>query len=97
MKNLTFTLVLFTALLVPALVRADNDTPTDVATFLERSDECEHWAGEEPYDAARRKEIEQAVKKLKCETVDDDRGALLKKYKDTPSVTTLLNNSAEGS
>ncbi len=38
--------------------------PKDVRAYLERREACEHWRGEEGYDAARRREIEAAV----CET-----------------------------
>jgi hypothetical protein len=35
--------------------------PPDVRAFIARRGSCEHWLGEEPYDAARRREIDRAV------------------------------------
>jgi hypothetical protein len=34
--------------------------PTDVRAFLARENTCQHFAGEEPYDDERRRELEQA-------------------------------------
>jgi hypothetical protein len=34
--------------------------PADVQAFLARENTCQHFAGEEPYDDARRAELEQA-------------------------------------
>src|SRR5690349_17160540 len=36
----------------------------DVRDFLQRRQDCRHWAGEEGYDAARRAEINAAYAKL---------------------------------
>ena len=38
--------------------------PPDAAKWVKRYDECEHWLGEEPYDAKRRREIDKAIKRL---------------------------------
>jgi len=38
----------------------------DVRDFLQRRTDCNHWAGEEGYDAARRAEINAAYAKLRC-------------------------------
>ncbi|WP_332809076.1 hypothetical protein [Stenotrophomonas sp.] len=35
--------------------------PADVRAFIERENTCQHFAGEEPYDAQRRKELEDAM------------------------------------
>nr|WP_267472916.1 hypothetical protein [Stenotrophomonas rhizophila] len=34
--------------------------PADVRAFLERENLCQHFAGEEPYDAARKRDLEAA-------------------------------------
>jgi hypothetical protein len=40
--------------------------PADVAAFVDRMVQCAHWAGEEPYDAPRKREIDKALKSLGC-------------------------------
>lgn len=35
--------------------------PADVQAFIERENSCQHFAGEEPYDDARRRELEAAI------------------------------------
>ncbi|MCS6624882.1 hypothetical protein N0B44_18360 [Roseibacterium beibuensis] len=47
-----------------------------VSRFVERAKMCEHWAGEEPYDAARRAEIERNLRDLRCTTITRDGEAL---------------------
>lgn len=37
--------------------------PAPIRAFVARQDTCTHFAGEEPYDAARRRELEQAMAK----------------------------------
>jgi len=54
--------------------------PRDVRAFIARKSECNHWAGEEPYDAARGKQIERAVGRLKCDTLDRDGAALQRRH-----------------
>ncbi|PSJ36820.1 hypothetical protein [Allosphingosinicella deserti] len=38
--------------------------PPDVRAFITRRDGCDHFRGEEGYDAARRKQIEAQLKRL---------------------------------
>jgi hypothetical protein len=47
-----------------------------VDALIARADACLHFAGEEPYDAARRAEIEKALTANRCETVVADGDAL---------------------
>ncbi len=54
--------------------------PRDVRVFIARKSECNHWAGEDPYDAERAKQIERAVLRLKCETLDKDEAALTRRH-----------------
>ena len=37
---------------------------------------CNHWMGEEPYDAERAKEIERAIAQLRCAELDADEAAI---------------------
>jgi hypothetical protein len=69
--------------------------PPAVAAFLDRSEQCDHWAGEEPYDEARRKEIDAAFDRLHCETIPAERQRLQQRYKKDAAVMNALNESDE--
>lgn len=55
--------------------------PHDVETFLDRRAQCEHWAGEEPYDGPRAREIEAAVQRLRCNSLETDEFRIRLRYK----------------
>ena len=52
------------------LLAATDPLPPDVKVFVERRSHCEHWAGEEPYDAPRAAEIEAALRQFHCDSVE---------------------------
>ncbi|GAB2880111.1 hypothetical protein GCM10027277_56670 [Pseudoduganella ginsengisoli] len=66
-----------------------------MALFIDRYVECNHWGGEEPYDAERRKEILAAVTKLRCLQLDADEKALLKKYMSNPAVSRAIKQTKQ--
>lgn len=55
--------------------------PHDVEAFLDRRAQCEHWAGEEPYDGPRASEIEGAVQRLRCNNLEADESRIRLRYK----------------
>jgi hypothetical protein len=60
-------------------------TPPDIAAYVRRRMQCNHWAGEEPYDKARLGEINRAVAKLNCRALDADETALRRRYRHAPA------------
>ncbi|QIH09246.1 MULTISPECIES: hypothetical protein [unclassified Pseudomonas] len=62
--------------------------PAEVTTFLQRHEECLHFAGEEPYDAERRAELEKATKT--CIGLDRQLASLREQYKDDAEVIQAL-------
>jgi hypothetical protein len=50
--------------------------PQEVLDFVKRRTDCQHWTGEEGYDAARRAEINAAYARLRCATLEADEAAL---------------------
>jgi hypothetical protein len=52
----------------PAVVVARM--PLDVRRFIERRQSCDHWAGEEPYDRDRARQIDSALRRDRCDTID---------------------------
>lgn len=69
--------------------------PKDVAAIAERIAMCRHFAGEDPYDAARRKEIASAMKKYRCDKLDTDEAVLRKRYKDNHAAIAVLQKAHE--
>ncbi|SCX32194.1 hypothetical protein DSM25558_5408 [Agrobacterium sp. DSM 25558] len=55
--------------------------PHDVEAFLDRRAQCEHWAGEEPYDGPRAGEIAVAVERLRCDSLETDESRIRLRYK----------------
>lgn len=68
--------------------------PDDVAALEVRWEACHHWAGEEPYDDERRREIAAGVA-ASCPGNDVTRAALLDKYADRPDVVRRLRDLPE--
>ncbi|CAG2089736.1 hypothetical protein [Xanthomonas arboricola] len=63
--------------------------PEDVRTLVEDYDTCEHFAGEEPYDADRRHEIEVAIAQF-CTPAPARLAKLLKQYRNNARVSDWL-------
>lgn len=53
--------------------------PKEVADLIDRIVGCNHWSGEEPYDAQRRQEIEKAVGDLRCNDLMADEAMIRKR------------------
>lgn len=60
----------------------------DVLDWLSRSEGCEHWAGEEPYDAERKREIDSGLSG--CGALPAERKALLRAHRKDPSIQRAL-------
>jgi cytochrome c556 len=69
--------------------------PKDVAQLIDRFAGCNHWSGEEPYDAERKKEIAQAMVDLRCERLAADEAAAIKRYAKQPKTIRALKQAKE--
>jgi hypothetical protein len=67
--------------------------PKDAAAVVNRRLECIHWAGEEPYDKARAREIARATIRAKCDSLDRDEAALLKRYTNDSKVVKAVHDA----
>lgn len=76
------------------LLDAAMTVPTEVFDWLGRKLMCDHWLGEEAYDADRRDQINSAVRELRCEAEPTDRAALTVRYADNPMLTALIARTA---
>ena len=83
-----------------ALVLSGCADPTwsddTVTRFVERAQMCEHWMGEEPYDAARRAEIDRSLTDLRCTTIRRDGEALKLSRKDRPDDLRRIDEALAG-
>lgn len=52
----------------------------DVIELVDRLVGCNHWSGEDAYDAERGQEIASALAELKCERLEQDLAATRKRY-----------------
>lgn len=76
------------------LLDAAMTVPTEVFDWMGRKQLCDHWQGEEGYDADRRAQIDAAVRELRCAVVAADGAALTIKYADNPRLMALLARAA---
>lgn len=67
-----------------------------VTRFVERAAMCEHWMGEEPYDDARRAEIDGTLNDLRCTTIRRDGEALKLSRKDRPEDLGRIDEALAG-
>ena len=73
---------------------AASALPADVAALQAQFETCEHFAGEEPYDADRKKQIEDAIE-ANCKPVKAATPAIKAKYADNPAVMAVVKNWEE--
>ena len=71
-------MMFFAALLLAADPAAA--LPADVRRFVDDHARCEHWLGEDGYDADRARDIAAAVK-ASCPGIDRRRARLLRRYR----------------
>lgn len=86
-------LLLAAPLLVPQHVQARPNQPADAKAYVTRRMGCSHWGGEDAYDAARVREIGEAVRSLRCDTVDADGRRLRRRYRRQPDVLKTLDRT----
>lgn len=67
-----------------------------VARFVERAEMCEHWMGEEPYDDARRAEIDRNLNDLRCTTITRDGEALKISRRERPEDLRRIDEALAG-
>ncbi len=85
-------MILSALMLLQAVATVDATEPAlppDARKFLLRYEECEHWLGEEPYDEARRRQIDRAVNKV-CRGIDRAATRLRAKHPTNMAVDRLL-------
>ena len=69
-----------------------TECPEDINQFLQRAETCQYFGGEEPYDDARRAEIENAMKQAECEWQSCSFHTLMKKYEGQEKYTKMITD-----
>lgn len=64
--------------------------------LVERAEGCVHFAGEEPYDDARRADIEQALTELRCDTLAKDAAFERARFEGAPEAQARLDQAMDG-
>jgi hypothetical protein len=72
-----------------------ESAPQKVATFIERRANCNHFTGEEPYDAERAADLEKAIRELRCGRLSRDERRLARAYRDRPEILQLLKDTED--
>ena len=67
-------------MIIAVLLAAAVALPPEMRAYVERRDACEHFAGEEGYDAERQRFLNRQIKRLRCLTLDRDRKRLRLKH-----------------
>jgi len=79
------------------LAHLKKGQPQDVVELITRLVACNHWSGEDAYDAKRKQEIASAIEQLKCEHLDQDEAAVRKRYAKRPDTINVLQKAKEDS
>jgi uncharacterized secreted protein with C-terminal beta-propeller domain len=96
-------ILLSTVFIVPFVFADDSsevkalkkDMPQDVAVVIGRIVECNHWGGEEPANKARAEEINKAIARLQCNSIEQDQAKLAKTYQNNYEVKVRLQKAKE--
>ena len=64
----------------PEVTRLQKGMPPAVAELIARIVDCNHWQGEEPYNAARASEIAHAIAGSRCASLEADEAAALASF-----------------
>jgi hypothetical protein len=72
-----------------------ESAPREVAKFIERRAGCNHFLGEEPYDAERAAELNRTIRELRCKRIERDERRLERTYRDRPALLLLLKETED--
>jgi hypothetical protein len=77
----------------PGVRALQEGMPPDVRDFIRRAVNCNHWAGEEPYNEERRAQMAAAVSSLLCRELDTDQKELRSRYAKDSAVLARIAQS----
>ena len=77
----------------PGLRALQEGMPPEVRDFIRRAVNCNHWAGEEPYNEERRVQMAAAVSSLRCRELDSDQKELRTRHAKDAAVLARIAQS----
>ena len=77
----------------PGVRALQEGMPPEVQDFIRRAVNCNHWAGEEPYNEERRAQMAAAVSSLRCRELDTDQKELRSRYAKDAAVLARIAQS----
>ena len=80
---------------LPQVNKITDGQPEEVIAFIVRIVECNHWAGEEPYDKERAKQIRKAIENARCNSLALEEKAFDLKYKENKKVLDAIGKAKE--
>ncbi|RZK13862.1 MAG: hypothetical protein EOO43_17230 [Flavobacterium sp.] len=69
--------------------------PQDVVVIIERIVGCNQWGGEESTNKARIEEINKALTRLQCNTIEQDQAKIIKTYQNNYEVKQRIQKAKE--
>ena len=83
-------------MLIAALLLAAQPAPVgEGRALLKRAEACLHFAGEESYDAARGREIDRGLAKARCDTIQREGKAFIRRHPKAPEAAKLRSTLAD--
>lgn len=77
----------------PGVRALQEGMPPEVRDFIRRAVNCNHWAGEEPYNEERRAQMAAAVSSLRCRELDTDQKELRSRHAKDAAVLARIAQS----
>ena len=78
---------------LPQVKKITDGQPEEVIAFIERMVECNHWAGEDPYDKERAEQIRKAIENARCDSLASEKKVLELKYKENKKVLDAIGKA----
>ena len=80
---------------LPEVKELQKGMPEDVASFIPRVLECNHFGGEDAYDKAREEYLRRSVEEAGCANIGEKEMRLRQKYKNSPKVLNAIQKAKE--
>ena len=80
---------------LPEVKALQKGMPEDVATFIPRVVECNHFGGEYAYDNDRAEYLEKSVEEAGCGNIPKNEEHLRQKYKNNPKVLDAIQKAKD--
>jgi hypothetical protein len=68
--------------------------PPAIRRYVERRAMCNHWGGEPAWDAGRQRQIDRAMRALRCAALDREEAALRRRYAHRRAAIAVIEEAA---